>query len=170
MPTYFNEIYEDHPGISLKVANGEPMHSHAVGNVKLKLERADGTFSEILIHNVVYHPSFSHNLLSVRRLWKDNGLRTKFGKTNSFTDRKNNERYYFQFNDQFQVESVKSVSTSTCLSAASVSARGLLGNRGPPCKNRRLASVPAVALSVGNSWRELVISPVRPLPRSGLRQ
>ena len=56
----FNEIYDDHPGIGLKVANGEPMHSHAVGNVKLKLERADGTYSEILIHNVVYHPSFSH--------------------------------------------------------------------------------------------------------------
>ena len=111
--TLFNKIDTNHPPVKLRVANGEPMVAHAIGDVKLSLQRDDGTTEEILIHNVVYHPNFSHNLLSVRRLWKDNGLKTKFGSTNYFKCRKTNARYTFGYNDQFQVQSVRSVSRGT---------------------------------------------------------
>ena len=65
--------------VRLRVLMAKILMAHAVGSVTVHLQRQDGTSHQLLIHNVVYHPEFSHNLLSVRRLWKDNDLKTRFG-------------------------------------------------------------------------------------------
>ena len=68
------------------MANGKILVAHAVGTVKLKLQQPDGSITEVLLHNVVFHPEFSHNLLSVRRLWRDNRIKTRFGERNYFKE------------------------------------------------------------------------------------
>ena len=82
----FDSIDHDHPPVKLRVANGKILVAHAVGTVKLKLQQPDGSITEVLLHNVVFHPDFSHNLLSVRRLWRDNRIETRFGERNYFKD------------------------------------------------------------------------------------
>ena len=64
----FDSINHDHPPVELRVANGKVLRAHAVGTVKLQLAAEDGSTSEILLHNCVYHPSFSHNLLWLAHL------------------------------------------------------------------------------------------------------
>ena len=75
----FDSIDHDHPPVKLRVANGKILVAHAVGTVKLKLQQPDGSITEVLLHNVVFHPDFSHNLLSVRRLWRDNRTESPAG-------------------------------------------------------------------------------------------
>ena len=48
----FDSIYQDHRPVKLRVANGKILVSHAVGSVKINLQRQDGTTHSILIHNV----------------------------------------------------------------------------------------------------------------------
>ena len=108
----FDSIYQDHRPVKLRVANGKILVSHAVGSVKINLQRQDGTTHSILIHNVVYHPEFSHNLLSVRRLWKDNGLKARFGDKNYFKCKNTNEKFSFAFDREFKVQSVSAITTT----------------------------------------------------------
>ena len=108
----FDSIYQDHRPVKLRVANGKILVSHAVGSVKINLQRQDGTTHSILIHNVVYHPEFSHNLLSVRRLWKDNGLKARFGDKNYFKCKNTNEKFSFAFDREFNVQSVSAITTT----------------------------------------------------------
>ena len=79
----------------LRVANGKILVAHAVGTVKLKLQQPDGSITEVLLHNVVFHPDFSHNLLSVRRLWRDNRIKTRFGERNYFKEVSTPETFLF---------------------------------------------------------------------------
>ena len=111
----FDSIDRSHPPVRLRVANGKTLVAHAVGTVKMKLQREDGTNKEILLHNVVYHPQFSHNLLSVRRLWRDSRIKTHFGASNFFITASTREKFYFHFSDQFKVHSAMSVSGSSGL-------------------------------------------------------
>ena len=83
----FETIYNNHPPVHIVVANGKRVLASAVGSVRIHLTDArTGRSHDFLIHNVVYSPSFSHNLLSVRRLWKDQRLKTVFGQDNYFKD------------------------------------------------------------------------------------
>ena len=108
----FDSIDQNHRPVRLRVANGKILIAHAVGSVTVHIQRQDGTSHQLLIHNVVYHPEFSHNLLSVRRLWKDNGLKTRFGDKNYFKCKNSHEKFPFAFDREFKVPSVSAATTS----------------------------------------------------------
>ena len=92
----FDVIYDDHDPVRVTVANGQKLTALCVGTVRLPLVSTDGTKHEITLHNVVYHPSFHNNLLSVRRLWKDSRINTKFAGGNSrFKDVQTGVKYQF---------------------------------------------------------------------------
>ena len=66
----FDSIDHDHPPVKLRVANGKILVAHAVGTVKLKLQQPDGSITEVLLHNVVFHPDFSHRTEAFQRpMW-----------------------------------------------------------------------------------------------------
>ena len=115
----FDSIYQNHRPVRLRVANGKILIAHAVGSVTVHIQRQDGTSHQLLIHNVVYHPEFSHNLLSVRRLWKDNGLKTRFGDKNYFKCKNSHEKFPFAFDREFKVPSVSAVTSSLAASVFS---------------------------------------------------
>ena len=68
----FDSVYDNHPTVRITVANRQVIEAEAVGTATLQIVNEDGVHKSITLHNVVYHPSFSENLLSVSRLWKDN--------------------------------------------------------------------------------------------------
>ena len=113
----FDSIDHHHPKVKLRVANGKVLEAHAVGTVKLRLVAEDGSATEILLHNVVYHPSFTQNLLSVRRLWRDNRVKTRFGSQNYFKQANTGQKFRFEFNSEFRVQSVMAVSGHKGVSA-----------------------------------------------------
>ena len=133
----FDSIDHDHPPVELRVANGKVLRAHAVGTVKLQLAAEDGSTSEILLHNCVYHPSFSHNLLSVRRLWKDNRIKTRFGSQNYFKQMNTGRKYSFDFNTEFKVNSIMAISGHKGVSA------GVLHSRFGHCGIHRMHQLPA---------------------------
>ena len=126
----FDSINHHHPKVKLRVANGKVLEAHAVGTVKLRLVAEDGSTTEILLHNVVYHPSFTHNLLSVRRLWRDNRVKTRFGSQNYFKQANTGLKFRFEFNSEFRVQSVMAVSGHKGVSADVLHSRfGHIGNK-----------------------------------------
>ena len=62
----------------------------------MNLTNQNNTSHVITLHNVVYHPDFSENLLSVRRLWKDSRISTTFEGSNYFKDKATGDKYRFQ--------------------------------------------------------------------------
>ena len=128
----FDTIDQDHPQIHLRVANGKVITAKAVGTVKLRLVAEDGSTSEIVLHNVVYHPSFSHNLLSVRRLWRDNRIKTRFGSRNYFKQANTGKKFNFEFHSEFKVQSIMAVSDHKGVSP------DILHSRLGHCGNKRL--------------------------------
>ena len=127
----FESIDHNHPPVKLRVANGKTIVAQAVGTAKLRLQRDDGSTHEILLHNVVYHPDFSHNLLSVRRLWKDSKVKTHFGATNYFRDTATRSKFHFHFNSSFEAQSILSVQDFDAQSS-------LLHSRFGHCGEKRL--------------------------------
>ena len=93
----FEAVYEDHPPVRITVANKQVLIAKAVGSVRLRLRNQQGEIVELVIHNVVYHPDFHENLLSVRRLWKDNRLKTSFGAVNRFKCVNTLDKFTFGF-------------------------------------------------------------------------
>ena len=75
-------VYTDHQPVTIRVADKRVLRAHAVGTVVTHLKDDKGRDHQITLHNVVYHPDFGCNLLSVRRLWRDNRLSTKFREKN----------------------------------------------------------------------------------------
>ena len=71
-------VYTDTTPIRIKVANKQTMRAHAVGSAVVNMTDEHGKTHQVTLHNVVYHPSFHTNLLSVRRLWKDNRMSVSF--------------------------------------------------------------------------------------------
>ena len=126
----FDSIDHHHPKVKLRVANGKVLEAHAVGTVKLRLVAEDGSTTEIILHNVVYHPSFTHNLLSVRRLWRDNRIKTRFGSQNYFKQANTGQRFRFEFHSEFRVQSIMAVSGHKGVSADVLHSRfGHIGNK-----------------------------------------
>ena len=83
----FEHVYEAHPQVRVTVANKQVLTAQAVGTVKVSLTNQHNQIHQITLHNVVYHPDFSGNLLSVRRLWKDSRISTTFEDSNYFRDK-----------------------------------------------------------------------------------
>ena len=110
--TLLQTIYRNHPKVKITVANGQTMMSHSVGTMILPLTDKNGTVDNIVLHNVVYHPNFSENLISVPRLWKDNRISTKFGDKNVFKSKYTGKVYPFPYNQRGYKCSVSAVKVS----------------------------------------------------------
>ena len=136
----FDSIDRSHRPVRLRVANGKILVSHAVGTVKINLQRRDGTTQPVLIHNVVYHPEFPNNLLSVRRMWKDNGLKARFGEKNYFKCKDTGEKFDFNFEREFKVQSISALTTTRIDSS-------LLHSRLGHCGEARLRLCPGRSTS-----------------------
>ena len=91
--------------VRIRVADNRVIESHAVGASILKMRDQHGRIHVITLHNVVYHPHFADNLLSVRRMWKDNRISTKFKNTNFFKT-VTGDKFQFAFNRQYKTETV----------------------------------------------------------------
>ena len=92
----FDHVYEDHPEVKVTVANKQVLTAKAVGTVKVTLTNQHNHTHTVTLHNVVYRPNFSENLLSVRRLWKDSRISTTFEDSNYFKDKSTGDKYKFQ--------------------------------------------------------------------------
>ena len=81
--------------VNLRVADNRVIRSEGVGTCAVSLKSSDGNLHTVMLHNCLYSPSFSENLISTRRLWLDNKLSTHMGDTNYFKCHFENHRYYF---------------------------------------------------------------------------
>ena len=93
----FEHTYDDHPPVNVYVANKQKLTAMAVGTVRIHLTSTKGKSTDYVLHNVVYHPDFSENLISVHRLWKDSRLSTHFAGTNKFVDALTGDSYKFDW-------------------------------------------------------------------------
>ena len=67
--------------VNVRVANNNTIRSEGVGDCAIKLRASNGADHTIILHNCVYSPRFCDNLISTRRLWRDNKISTKLGDT-----------------------------------------------------------------------------------------
>ena len=93
----FASTYDDHPPVKITVAKkGEFMIAKAVGTVNLHLKTITGQARTVVLHNVVYHPGFKENLLSVDRLWRDSRIACSFDSGCTFKDRTTGDKFQFE--------------------------------------------------------------------------
>ena len=81
--------------VNLRVADKRTLRSEGVGTCAVQLRSSDGQLHTVMLHNCIYSPHFSENLISTRRLWLDNKLSTHMGDTSYFKCHHTNTRYYF---------------------------------------------------------------------------
>ena len=105
--SFFECIYQDHPTVKIVVANGKTVSATAVGAVRLYLTDDRGRIHDFLLHNVVYSEHFSHNLLSVREMWKQHSLECTFGSRNYFRSTKG-DRYSFSYDREYAIPQSRS--------------------------------------------------------------
>ena len=77
-PSLLTSIYYKHPPVIIKVADNRTLRAQAVGTALLPLIDLHNKTHHVTLHNVIYHPNFHTNLLSVRRLWLDNHMMCRF--------------------------------------------------------------------------------------------
>ena len=82
--------------IRVKVADDRAIRSEGVGTCAVQLRSAAGSMHTVMLHNCVYSPRFSENLISTRRMWLDNKLRTVLGDESFFKCSRTHTRYYFE--------------------------------------------------------------------------
>ena len=80
----FRTIHSRAPNIRARVANGEHIRILAVGDVDIPMFDSDGKRHIIQLQNALYAPSFHTNLISIRCLWKDSRIKTRFGDRDFF--------------------------------------------------------------------------------------
>ena len=97
--------------VRIVTANAGSIYAEAVGTVTMTLLDVNGHERIITLHNVAYSPHFHTNLISVRRLWRDSGIKTRFGGTNYFKSVHDHYRCEFDFHREFTVQSVHYSST-----------------------------------------------------------
>ena len=81
--------------VSIRVADKQVIRSEGVGDCAIKLTSSNGHAHTIILRNCVYMPSFSDNLISTRRLWRDNKISTHLGDPCYFKCHASRHRYYF---------------------------------------------------------------------------
>jgi len=122
-------VYTDHPPVNIKVADNRVITAAAVGTCETTMRNSQGQLHTITLHNVVYHPHFAHNLLSVRRLLRDNRLTTHFKEDCYFRCRATKHRFPFSCpHGQYVAESAFSASVDP----------SILHSRFGHCSSRRL--------------------------------
>ena len=77
-PSLLASVYYEHPPVVIKVADNRTLRAHAVGTSILPLVDDHGKTHLVTLHNVIYHPNFHTNLISVRRIWQDNHIMCLF--------------------------------------------------------------------------------------------
>ena len=82
--------------IRIRVADNHVINSEGVGTCAVNLKSSNGDTHTIILHNCVYSPLFSDNLISTRRLWRDNRISTQMGKSSYFKCHDSRARYYFE--------------------------------------------------------------------------
>ena len=90
--------------VRIRVADDRVINSEGVGTCAIKLNSSNGESHTIVLHNCVYSPLFSENLLSTRRLWRDTRISTHMGETNYFKCHNSRNRYYFATDCTHDVE------------------------------------------------------------------
>ena len=81
--------------VKLRVADKRVIVSEGVGSCAISLKSSDGESHTLILHNCIYSPQFSENLISTRRMWLDNKISTHMGDTNYFKCHNTRTRYYF---------------------------------------------------------------------------
>ena len=105
----FDNIYKG-AKVKLRVADNRVVVSHAVGDVTVRMMDESGVFSEVTLHNVVYHPHFKDNLLSVHRLWHDSRIGVRFEDRNHLKCMRTGRNFRFRFDGGYRIHVAKSVS------------------------------------------------------------
>ena len=82
--------------INVKVADDRTIRSEGVGTCAVQFRSASGADHTVMLHNCVYSPKFSDNLISTRRMWLDNKMSTHMGEVSYFKCARTHTRYYFQ--------------------------------------------------------------------------
>ena len=82
--------------IRVRVADNRAIQSEGVGTCAVQLRSADGSSHTVMLHNCIYSPKFSENLISTRRMWLDNRMSTHMGDRSYFKCHRTNTRYYFE--------------------------------------------------------------------------
>ena len=81
--------------VSLRVADKHVIRAEGVGTCAISLKSSNGEYHTVMLHNCIYSPLFSDNLISTRRLWLDNKLSTHMGESSFFKCHFTGARYYF---------------------------------------------------------------------------
>ena len=74
----FIKFYTDAPKTKIRVANGSTKDVTAIGDIQIHVKDVHGESHCITLYNVLYVPSIPVNLISIKRLWKDNKIKAKF--------------------------------------------------------------------------------------------
>ena len=107
-PSLLTSIHYKHPPVVIKVADNRTLSAQAVGTVILPLHDTHGRTHHITLHNVIYHPNFHTNLLSVRRLWLDNHIMCRFDPHNYLHD-SSGVRFPIAYDKQYISSHVSSI-------------------------------------------------------------
>ena len=105
-PSLFKHFSTPKHAVRIVTANSGVIYAEAIGTVEVILHDTNGIERTITLHNVAYSPHFHTNLISVRRLWRDSGMKTRFGGSNYFKCIHEHFRCKFDFKHEFTVESV----------------------------------------------------------------
>jgi len=100
-PSLLTSVHYKHPPVLIKVADNRTLRAHAVGTAILPLLDQHNRTHHITLHNVIYHPNFHTNLLSVRRLWLDNQVMCRFDPHNYLEDSPTGTRFPITYNRQY---------------------------------------------------------------------
>lgn len=125
-------VYTDHDPVNIKVADKRTLRAHAVGTAIVNMTDRNGKTHQLTLHNVVYHPSFHTNLLSVRRLWKDNRISTVFKSKNYLKCMHTHAKFPFSYHKSYCTHTACATTASKSLDA------DLLHSRFGHCSMRRL--------------------------------
>ena len=130
-------VYTNHAPVHIRVADRRVIRAHAVGSAVTTLIDRKGHSHQVTLHNVVFHPSFSNNLLSVRRLWRDNRLSTKFKDKNYLKCAHTGAKFDFKFNGQYRAHTANAAVRTSKQHVDS----DVLHSRFGHCSVRRLAKL-----------------------------
>jgi len=100
-PSLLTSVYYKHPPVLIKVADNRTLQAHAVGTAVLPLLDQHRKTHNLTLHNVIYHPNFHTNLLSVRRLWLDNHIMCRFDPHNYLQDSSSGTKFPIAYDRQY---------------------------------------------------------------------
>ena len=100
-PSLLTSVYYKHHPVLIKVADNRTLRAHAVGTAILPLLDQHDKTHHVTLHNVIYHPNFHTNLLSVRRLWHDNNIMCRFDPHNYMQEATTGIRFPITFDKQY---------------------------------------------------------------------